>query len=65
MVKVDWTMGPAYPVGIQDSTVGVAAGHLASAGGFSRQPKEIVRSYPEAFGGAAHGFTNLSFVAFG
>ena len=45
-MKIDWTMGPPYPLGIQDSALGIVSGHLVSAGGFSRHPKEIVQQYP-------------------
>ena len=62
MVKIDWEFGPAYPMGIQDSAFGIIGNTIISAGGFTRHPKDIVRLYPDAFGGKESGFTNLTFA---
>ena len=61
MLGITWREGPEYPMGIQDSALGVVEGKVVSAGGFTRWPKEIVKTYPDAFGGAESGFTSLSF----
>lgn len=61
MLTITWLEGPEYPMGIQDSACGVVQGKFISAGGFSRHTKDIVKKYPDAFGGKASGFTNLAF----
>ncbi|MBL9206178.1 MAG: hypothetical protein JNN01_13895 [Opitutaceae bacterium] len=61
-VDVKWSEGPEYPMGIQDSAFGVVGGLVVSAGGFTRHPKDVVKRYPDAFGGARDGFTALTFV---
>lgn len=61
MISISWTEGPEYPMGIQDSACGVVNGLFISAGGFSRHPMDILQQHPDAFGGAASGFTNLVF----
>ena len=60
--KIKWTEGPEYPMGIQDSVFGVIHGKLISAGGFTRYPKDVVKKYPDAFGGRPDGFTKLTFL---
>ena len=45
MVKIDWEYGPAYPMGIQDSALGIIGDTILSAGGFTRYPKDIVRRH--------------------
>lgn len=62
LLKIDWRLGPDYPLGIQDPAVGIIHGKLVAAGGFSRDPLDIVKKYPQAFGGEPSGFTKLSFV---
>ena len=62
MVRIDWSMGPEYPIGIQDSALGVVGNTLISAGGFSRNVKDILASCPDAFAGEPSGFTNLTFA---
>jgi hypothetical protein len=62
MLKIQWRLGPDYPMGIQDSAVGVIHGKIVSAGGFTRHPLHIARRYPDAFGGQPSGFTKLAFV---
>ena len=62
MVKIDWEFGPAYPMGIQDSALGIIDNTIISAGGFTRHPKDIVRRHPDAFGGEESGFTNVTFA---
>jgi hypothetical protein len=62
MLRITWTEGPEYPMGIQDSACAVVDGKFVSAGGFTRHPKDIVARYPDAFDGAANGFTKLTFV---
>jgi hypothetical protein len=61
-IQLEWTEGPEYPMGIQDSALGVVSGMLVSAGGFTRHPKDVVRRFPDAFGGARDGFTALTFL---
>jgi hypothetical protein len=61
LLRIDWRKGPEYPMGIQDSVLGVVHGQLVSAGGFTRHPKEVVRTFPDAFGGEKSGFTRLAF----
>jgi hypothetical protein len=62
MLKIDWRLGPDYPMGIQESAVGCVGGKIVCAGGFTRHPRDICKKNPKAFGGAASGFTKLSFV---
>ncbi|MBI3922458.1 MAG: hypothetical protein HY318_13635 [Armatimonadetes bacterium] len=64
MLNIKWRLGPDYPMGIQDSAVGVVDGKLVSAGGFTRHPLEILKFHPDAFGGnpQGSGFTSLAFV---
>jgi hypothetical protein len=62
VLKIQWRLGPDYPMGIQDSAVGVINGYLVSAGGFTRHPLNILEKYPDAFGGEPSGFTKLSFA---
>src|SRR4051812_21503336 len=38
ILKIDWRLGPDYPMGIQDSAVGEIDGKLVSSGGFTRHP---------------------------
>src|SRR5688572_25886414 len=61
-LRISWSEGPEYPMGIQDSACGMVAGRLVSAGGFSRHTKGIAKQIPQAFGGAESGFTNLTFA---
>ncbi|MFH1007265.1 MAG: hypothetical protein V1800_07165 [Candidatus Latescibacterota bacterium] len=62
MVRIDWAYGPAYPMGIQDSALGVIGNTILSAGGFTRHPKDITRLHPDTFGGEESGFTNVTFA---
>ncbi len=62
ILKIQWRLGPDYPMGIQDSAVGVLHGKVVSAGGFTRYPLDILSKYPDAFGGEQSGFTKLTFV---
>lgn len=62
MLKITWTEGPEYPMGIEDSACGVVGGNFVVAGGFTRTPKDIVKVYPDAFAGAPNGFTKLAFL---
>jgi len=62
MLRIEWRLGPDYPMGIQDSAVGCVDGKIVSAGGFTRHPLDICKRYPDAFGGEASGFTKLAFV---
>jgi hypothetical protein len=62
LLRIDWREGPEYPLGIQDSVLGVVGKHLVSAGGFSRHPKDVVRLFPDAFGGEKSGFTGIAFA---
>jgi len=62
MLKIHWRLGPDYPMGIQDSAVGMIHGKLVSAGGFTRHPRDIVMQYPDAFGSQPSGFTRLAFA---
>jgi len=61
ILKIEWREGPEYPMGIQDSVMGVLSGQLISAGGFTRHPKDVVKKFPDAFRGRPHGFTRLAF----
>ncbi len=61
-VHIEWRLGPDYPMGIQDSALGVVDGYVVSAGGFTRHPLDIVTHHPDAFGGEASGFTRLTFA---
>jgi hypothetical protein len=61
-LRIRWREGPEYPLGIQDSALAVLDGHLISAGGFTRWPKDSVAKYPDIFGGAKNGFTHAVFV---
>jgi N-acetylneuraminic acid mutarotase len=62
MLKIEWRLGPDYPMGIQDSAVGCVDGKIVSAGGFTRHPLDICKRFPDAFGGQPSGFTSLAFV---
>src|SRR5437870_2312504 len=57
LLKISWQEGPEYPMGIQDSGLGVLDGKIVSAGGFSRHPKDVVAKHPDAFDGQPTGFT--------
>ena len=61
-LRIEWRLGPDYPMGIQDSALGVVDGKVVSAGGFTRHPKDIVATHPDAFGGKRNGFTKLTFM---
>jgi N-acetylneuraminic acid mutarotase len=61
-LKIRWRLGPDYPMGIQDSAVGIIRGKVISAGGFTRHPQNIRNKYLDAFGGLPSGFTKLTFV---
>jgi N-acetylneuraminic acid mutarotase len=61
-LTIQWRLGPDYPMGIQDSAVGMIHGKLVSAGGFTRHPLEVAKQYPDAFGGEKSGFTKLAFI---
>jgi hypothetical protein len=60
-LRIAWREGPEYPLGIQDSVLGIVHGQLVSAGGFSRHPKDVVNRFPDAFGGEKSGFTKIAF----
>lgn len=60
LLAIDWKLGPDYPMGIQDSTVGIIDNHLVSAGGYSAYPLDVVKTYPDTFGDKPHGFTKLA-----
>lgn len=62
LLHIEWRLGPDYPMGIQDSAVGVVDGKVISAGGFTRYPLNILTAHPDAFGGQPSGFTKLTFV---
>ena len=62
MFKIEWRLGPDYPMGIQDSAVGFLHGKVVSAGGFSRHPRDVVAQHPDAFGGEPSGFAKTAFV---
>jgi hypothetical protein len=62
ILKIDWQLGPDYPMGIQDSAVGVINRKLVSAGGFTRHPLNILEQHPDAFGSEPSGFTKLTFA---
>lgn len=62
LLKVEWRLGPDYPMGIQDSVVECVGGKIVSAGGFTRHPLDICKKYPDAFGGQPSGFTSLAFI---
>ena len=61
-LRISWSEGPEYPMGIQDSALGVLHGKVISAGGFTRHPKDILHTWPDIFAGAKSGFTNAVFV---
>ena len=61
-LRIEWRLGPDYPMGIQDSALGVVDGQVVSAGGFTRRPKDILATHPDAFGGKRSGFTKLTFA---
>ncbi len=61
-LSIAWREGPEYPLGIQESVCGIIDGLFVSAGGFTRHPKDVVEHYPDAFGGAASGFTSIAFA---
>jgi hypothetical protein len=62
MLKIEWRLGPDYPMGIQDSAVGCVGGKIVSAGGFTRHPLDVCKKYPKAFSGDPTGFTSLAFA---
>jgi N-acetylneuraminic acid mutarotase len=62
LLRIEWRLGPDYPMGIQDSAVGYIDGKLISAGGFTSYPLDVVKKYPDAFAGKAQGFTKLTFA---
>jgi N-acetylneuraminic acid mutarotase len=62
ILKIEWRLGPDYPMGVQDSAVGIVNGKVVSAGGFTRHPLDIVKQIPDAFGGEPSGFTRLAFA---
>src|SRR5262249_54331568 len=62
LLHIAWREGPEYPMGIQDSVLGVVKGRLISAGGFTRPPKDVVPRLPDRFGGKRNGFTNGTFA---
>lgn len=62
LLRIQWRLGPDYPMGIQESAVGIIHGKLVSAGGFTRHSREIVKQYPDAFEGQRSGFTKLTFA---
>jgi hypothetical protein len=62
ILRIRWRLGPDYPMGIQDSAVGIIRGKVVSAGGFTRHPLNVVKQYPDAFGGQPSGFTKLAFA---
>jgi N-acetylneuraminic acid mutarotase len=61
-LHIPWRRGPEYPMGIQDSAVGVINGKVVSAGGFSRRPLNVVSEWPDAFEGQSSGFTKLTLL---
>lgn len=63
LLHIEWRLGPDYPMGIQDSAVGVLDGKVVSAGGFTRHPLNILTAHPGAFGGQPSGFTKLTFAS--
>ena len=62
MLRIEWRLGPDYPMGIQDSAVGIINGKVVSAGGFTSFPLDVVKQYPDAFGGKPKGFTKMTFM---
>jgi N-acetylneuraminic acid mutarotase len=62
LLRITWSEGPEYPLGIQDSAFAIVEGKVVSAGGFSRHPKDIVAKYADAFAGEPSGFTRLAFL---
>jgi hypothetical protein len=62
LLRISWSEGPEYPLGIQDSAFGIVGTTIVSAGGFSRHPKDVVQQYPDAFDGQPSGFTRLTFL---
>ncbi len=62
MLKIRWTLGPDYPMGIQDCAVGHIGGRIVAAGGFTRHPLNVVAKYGDVFGGKPSGFTRLTFA---
>src|SRR5436853_3312368 len=61
-IRISWREGPEYPMGIQDSAFAVLDHKVISAGGFTRHPKDVLKTWPEAFQGQKSGFTSLAFV---
>jgi N-acetylneuraminic acid mutarotase len=61
-LHIPWRAGPEYPLGIQDSAVGVVNGKVISAGGFSRRPLNVLSQWPDAFDGESSGFTLLTLI---
>jgi hypothetical protein len=61
-LHIPWRAGPEYPMGIQDSAVGVVNGKVISAGGFSRRPLNVLSEWPDAFDGESSGFTLLTLI---
>jgi len=62
MLRIEWRSGPEYPMGIEGPGVDMLGGKLICATGFTRHPKDIVESIPEAFKGKPSGFTKLTFL---
>jgi len=62
MLNIEWREGPEYPLGIQEAAMGIVDGKLVAAGGFTRHAKDVVELHPDAFGGAANGFTSIAFA---
>ncbi|MCC6490486.1 MAG: hypothetical protein IT364_23580 [Candidatus Hydrogenedentes bacterium] len=62
MLKIEWRLGPDYPMGIQESLVGCINGKIVSTGGFTRHPLDICIQIPDAFDGQPSGFTRLAFA---
>jgi N-acetylneuraminic acid mutarotase len=62
MLEIRWRLGPDYPMGIQDSAVGVVEGYVVSAGGFTRHTLNVLAAHPDAFGGKKSGFTKVTFA---
>ena len=62
MLSIEWREGPEYPLGIQEAVMGIVGGKLVAAGGFTRHAKDVVDYHPDAFGGAANGFTSIAFA---
>ena len=62
MLKIQWRLGPDYPMGVQEAAMECVGGKIVAAGGFSRHPLKVVAAHPDAFGGQPSGFTKLAFA---